>query len=116
MRASIISQTNIESYRTNRQRASMNQKQPPLRLLSLGIFPAKPRFFVFSLTADSYVILCLDGGGVRGYSMIMILQELMLKLFVEMHGRAPSKEEVPKPCDHFDLIGGTGTGGYVLCP
>ena len=48
--------------------------------------------------------------------MIMILQELMLKLFVEMHGRAPSKEEVPKPCDHFDLIGGTGTGGYVLCP
>lgn len=46
--------------------------------------------------------------------MIMILQELMLKLFVEMHGRAPRLEEIPRPCDHFDLIGGTGTGGYVL--
>lgn len=46
--------------------------------------------------------------------MIMILQELMLKLFVEMHGRAPKPEEIPRPCDHFDLIGGTGTGGYVL--
>lgn len=46
--------------------------------------------------------------------MIMILQELMLKLFVEMHGRAPKLEEIPRPCDHFDLIGGTGTGGYVF--
>lgn len=59
--------------------------------------------------------MVIDGGGVRGYSMIMILQELMLKVFVEMHGRAPSLEEIPKPCEHFDLIGGTGTGGYVWC-
>lgn len=48
--------------------------------------------------------------------MIMIIQELMLKLFVEMHGRAPRPEEIPRPCDHFDLIGGTGTGGYVVAP
>lgn len=61
------------------------------------------------------MLMSIDGGGVRGYSMIIILQELMLKLFVEMHGRAPKLEEIPKPCDHFDLIGGTGTGGYVLC-
>jgi hypothetical protein len=45
--------------------------------------------------------------------MIIILQELMFKLFVEIHGRDPKKEEIPKPCDHFDLIGGTGIGGYV---
>lgn len=57
-----------------------------------------------------------DGGGVRGYSMLLLLQEVMHKLFYEMEGRAPARWEVPRPCDHFDLIGGTGTGGYVQHP
>ncbi|KAF1979569.1 FabD/lysophospholipase-like protein [Bimuria novae-zelandiae CBS 107.79] len=58
-------------------------------------------------------ILSLDGGGVRGYSMLVILQELMHRTFVETEGRAPKRHEIPKPCDHFDLIGGTGTGGLI---
>ncbi|WPH00383.1 Hypothetical protein R9X50_00321000 [Acrodontium crateriforme] len=58
-------------------------------------------------------ILCLDGGGVRGYSMLIILQELMHRTFVEIEGRAPKRHEIPKPCDHFDLISGTGTGGLI---
>ncbi|KAI7489780.1 FabD/lysophospholipase-like protein [Hortaea werneckii] len=58
-------------------------------------------------------ILCLDGGGVRGYSMLIILQELMHRTFVEIEGRAPKRHEIPKPCDHFDLIAGTGTGGLI---
>jgi len=58
-------------------------------------------------------ILSLDGGGVRGYSIFIQLQELMHRTFVEIHGRAPKREEIPKPCEHFDLIGGTGTGGLV---
>ncbi|PSN64458.1 FabD/lysophospholipase-like protein [Corynespora cassiicola Philippines] len=58
-------------------------------------------------------ILSLDGGGVRGYSMLIILQELMHRTFVEMEGRAPKRHEIPKPCDHFDLIAGTGTGGLI---
>ncbi|KAF2445779.1 FabD/lysophospholipase-like protein [Karstenula rhodostoma CBS 690.94] len=58
-------------------------------------------------------ILSLDGGGVRGYSMLIILQELMHRTFVETEGRAPKRHEIPKPCDHFDLIGGTGTGGLI---
>lgn len=58
-------------------------------------------------------ILSLDGGGVRGYSMFIILQELMHRTFVEIHGRAPRRHEIPRPCDHFDLIVGTGTGGLV---
>ncbi|RPA75479.1 FabD/lysophospholipase-like protein [Ascobolus immersus RN42] len=66
-----------------------NQPEPPLRLLSF------------------------DGGGVRGYAMLLLLQELMLKTFVELHGRAPKREEIPRPCDHFDLIAGTGTGGIL---
>ncbi|KFA62354.1 hypothetical protein S40285_08588 [Stachybotrys chlorohalonatus IBT 40285] len=58
-------------------------------------------------------ILSLDGGGVRGYSMFIIIQELMHRTFVEIEGRAPRRHEIPKPCDHFDLIVGTGTGGLI---
>ncbi|KAL0942147.1 patatin-like phospholipase [Colletotrichum truncatum] len=58
-------------------------------------------------------ILSLDGGGVRGYSMLIIIQELMHRTYVEIEGRAPHRNEIPKPCDHFDLIVGTGTGGLI---
>lgn len=54
-----------------------------------------------------------DGGGVRGYSMFIIIQEIMHRTFVEMNGRAPKRHEIPKPADHFDLIVGTGTGGLI---
>ncbi|KAM5353638.1 hypothetical protein ACJ41O_000288 [Fusarium nematophilum] len=58
-------------------------------------------------------VLSLDGGGVRGYSIFIIVQELMHRTFVEIEGRAPRRHEIPKPCDHFDLIVGTGTGGLI---
>ncbi|KAI1822029.1 acyl transferase/acyl hydrolase/lysophospholipase [Xylaria intraflava] len=58
-------------------------------------------------------ILSLDGGGVRGYSMLIILQELMHRTYVEIEGKAPRRDRIPKPCDHFDLIVGTGTGGLI---
>ncbi|KAJ2905530.1 Calcium-independent phospholipase A2-gamma [Zalerion maritima] len=58
-------------------------------------------------------ILSLDGGGVRGYSMLIIIQELMHKTYVEVEGKAPRPNQIPKPCDHFDLIVGTGTGGLI---
>jgi hypothetical protein len=37
----------------------------------------------------------------------------MHKVFSEVEGRAPRRDEIPKPCDHFDLIAGTGTGGLI---
>lgn len=58
-------------------------------------------------------ILSIDGGGVRGYSVLILLQELMHKTYGEIHGEAPAPHQLPKPCDHFDLIGGTGTGGLI---
>lgn len=58
-------------------------------------------------------ILSLDGGGVRGYSIFIIVQELMHRTYVEIHGKAPRRHEIPKPADHFDLIVGTGTGGLI---
>lgn len=45
--------------------------------------------------------------------MLIIIQELMHRTFVEVEGRAPRRHEIPKPCDHFDLIVGTGTGGLI---
>ncbi|KAH0538491.1 hypothetical protein FGG08_004940 [Glutinoglossum americanum] len=58
-------------------------------------------------------ILSLDGGGVRGFSMLILLQELMHRIYVEVEGKAPRRDQIPKPCDHFDLIAGTGTGGLI---
>lgn len=58
-------------------------------------------------------VLSLDGGGVRGYSMLILLQELMYRTYVECEGHAPRRDQIPKPCDYFDLIVGTGTGGLI---
>ena len=49
-------------------------------------------------------LLALDGGGVRGLSSLMILQQLMATV---------DPDAPPKPCDYFDMIGGTSTGGLI---
>jgi predicted acylesterase/phospholipase RssA len=49
-------------------------------------------------------LLALDGGGVRGLSTLQILKQLMDTI---------DPESPPKPCDYFDMIGGTSTGGSV---
>src|SRR5271154_2300168 len=51
-------------------------------------------------------LLSLDGGGVRGLSSLHILRQLMENI-------NPGAETIPKPCDYFDLIGGTSTGGLI---
>lgn len=45
--------------------------------------------------------------------MLIIVQELMHRTYVEVEGTAPRRNQIPKPCDHFDLIVGTGTGGLI---
>ena len=45
--------------------------------------------------------------------MLIILQELMYRTYVQSEGEAPRRNQIPKPCDHFDLIVGTGTGGLI---
>jgi patatin-like phospholipase/acyl hydrolase len=49
-------------------------------------------------------LLSLDGGGIRGLSSLYVLQKLMESI---------NPEHPPKPCEYFDIIGGTSTGGYV---
>jgi hypothetical protein len=54
-------------------------------------------------------LLSLDGGGVRGLSILLILREIMVKV----NEGQPTPQE---PWEIFDMIGGTGTGGQVSHP
>src|ERR1043165_8361656 len=56
------------------------------------------------MAGDHVRLLALDGGGIRGLSSLMILQQLMATV---------DPESPPKPCDYFDMIGGTSTGGLI---
>ena len=48
-----------------------------------------------------YRLLSLDGGGVRGLASLYMLRKIL------------SFVGSPKPCDYFDMIGGTSTGGLI---
>lgn len=51
-------------------------------------------------------LLSLDGGGVRGLSSLYIVECIMTLINAQHHGSEPLK-----PCDVFDMIAGTSTGG-----
>ncbi|KAF2014032.1 FabD/lysophospholipase-like protein [Aaosphaeria arxii CBS 175.79] len=53
-------------------------------------------------------LLSLDGGGIRGVSELLILDEIMRRIKIDQR-----LSETPRPCDYFDLIGGTSTGGLI---
>ncbi|KAH6633953.1 hypothetical protein B0J18DRAFT_414818 [Chaetomium sp. MPI-SDFR-AT-0129] len=57
-----------------------------------------------TIPATDIRLLAFDGGGVRGLSSLMVLRELMA---------AVNPNTPPKPCDCFDMIGGTSTGGLI---
>jgi predicted acylesterase/phospholipase RssA len=72
----------------------------PLRLLSLGLL---------ALSCILYVKLKnTDGGGIRGLSSLIILRRIMYTI-------EPTDDlyAIMKPCDYFDMICGTSTGGLV---
>ena len=56
--------------------------------------------------ATGLCLLSLDGGGVRSLSSLYILKAVMARL---NSARSPARPV--KPCEVFDLIGGTSTGG-----
>jgi patatin-like phospholipase/acyl hydrolase len=65
------------------------------------------------IDATGLCLLSLDGGGVRGLSTLYILKGLMDRL---NHERQKTGLSPIKPCELFDLIGGTSTGGCVELP
>jgi patatin-like phospholipase/acyl hydrolase len=59
-------------------------------------------------------ILSLDGGGVRGISSLYILKEVMAQIKRQQRLENESESLPPlHPCDVFDLICGTSTGGLI---
>ncbi|KIM42916.1 hypothetical protein M413DRAFT_444536 [Hebeloma cylindrosporum] len=57
----------------------------------------------------SLCLLSIDGGGFRGISALIILRELMCRI-----QKRNKLQTVPKPCEIFDLAGGTSTGGLIV--
>jgi patatin-like phospholipase/acyl hydrolase len=59
-------------------------------------------------------ILSMDGGGVRGISELYMLKELMDQIKLKLVNDNPN-DPVPdiRPCNVFDLICGTSTGGLI---
>ncbi|KAL3481009.1 FabD/lysophospholipase-like protein [Aspergillus californicus] len=60
------------------------------------------------MVGQGLALLSLDGGGVRGLSSLYILKDLLERIAEEK-----GLSEIPKPCDYFDMIGGTSTGGLI---
>jgi patatin-like phospholipase/acyl hydrolase len=53
-------------------------------------------------------LLSLDGGGFRGIITLQILQCVMERI-----QQAQGLANTPKPCQYFDLMVGTSTGGLI---
>ena len=51
-------------------------------------------------------VLCFDGGGFRGMASLLILDGIM-RIISEKKGKPV------KPCEYFDIIAGTSTGGLI---
>lgn len=62
----------------------------------------------WSTSLSSYLLTATDGGGVTAICELVILKEIMLQ--IQMQNYLPT---APKPCEIFDMIGGTSTGGLI---
>jgi hypothetical protein len=59
-------------------------------------------------------ILSLDGGGVKGLASLHILKQLMAQVQRQQRASGIGGSHGPlRPCDYFDLICGTSTGGLI---
>lgn len=74
-----------------------------IRLWSLGTF-YRAIYDIFTNQPSS-----VDGGGPGTLSGLLIVDEIMKRLQVDL-----KQDKVPLPCEHADLMVGTGLGGYVF--
>ncbi|KAJ1307827.1 hypothetical protein OPQ81_001909 [Rhizoctonia solani] len=82
----------------------LSSSPPTLPLLSLppGYDFALAHFRPEANKLRPLRLLSLDGGGVRGISSLRILKDIMDRI-----------RPGARPCDYFDLIAGTSTGGLI---
>ncbi|KAI1170459.1 phospholipase [Nemania sp. FL0916] len=60
------------------------------------------------MSSSSVCWLSLDGGGIRGLSELLIMEEIMERVKKDLN-----MTDDPLPADFFDVIGGTSTGGLI---
>ncbi|KAJ7448129.1 hypothetical protein FB451DRAFT_766154 [Mycena latifolia] len=53
-------------------------------------------------------VLSLDGGGAGVLSELLILERIMYQVQI-----TSGSDMIPAPCDYFEVIGGSGTGGII---
>jgi len=90
-----------EAHISQRAYASVRERGPPSA-------PPSRTFLTPTEINHCPRILSLDGGGVRALSSLLIVREIMEEI-----QRQTSAAETPLPCEYFDLIGGTSTGGLI---
>jgi patatin-like phospholipase/acyl hydrolase len=71
------------------------------------------QFFLFPFLAN--IVLSTDGGGVRGLSSLLILEELMQQIndSIRALGHSGDLHSNLLPHHIFDLVAGTSTGGLI---
>ncbi|KAL1714397.1 acyl transferase/acyl hydrolase/lysophospholipase [Schizophyllum commune] len=52
--------------------------------------------------------IAIDDGGIRGLSMLMMLRKLLYRV-----QHTSNLSTLPRPCEYFDFIAGSGTGGLI---
>jgi hypothetical protein len=110
-RADISKDSHDSAYRTD----NISFTDPPgAKTLSEGPSGTMTRLFSTMENESSKWktparVLCFDGGGVRGLSSLMILHRIMDKI-ADDEGREHGSL---RPCNYFDFICGTGTGGII---
>jgi patatin-like phospholipase/acyl hydrolase len=65
------------------------------------------------LPAGGARLLSMDGGGVKGVSGLIFLDELMKRVKAIEISRGSTNQADRKPSDYFDLAAGTSTGGLM---
>lgn len=99
----------------DRRRLSIDDHDPDISLRSPQcLAPARPKFAPtasLQRSCSGLRLLSLDGGGVRGLLSVVVLEQVMVRMGREL--QLERTAGTPKPCDFFDIICGTSTGGLI---
>ncbi|KAH0559155.1 hypothetical protein GP486_004307 [Trichoglossum hirsutum] len=77
------------------------------------IVPTDSRTPVESIDSTRKLILSLDGGGIRGYFSLLVLQAIMHEVGELLPEGHLLKGTDLRPCEFFDYMAGTSTGGLI---